>query len=71
MECPVCDEELIQTETDSRQEWTRESYSCDNCKNDFTLLTTFKTQSSLIHSQEWEQPIETMQEIYEEEKEKA
>lgn len=55
MNCPKCGEQFTDfPETDLRQEWRRKEYFCHNCDRTFTLLTVFKTQSSLVDSQEWE-----------------
>ena len=52
MKCPECDEEMDLLETDSRQEWFEEIYSCDNCIKTFERRVEFKTQSELIESDE-------------------
>lgn len=41
-------------ESDSRQEWCRTIYGCSECHREFSRLTTYKQQSQLVESDEWE-----------------
>lgn len=53
MNCPNCSNGTLITEsTDCRQEWANECMTCDECEREYTLKTVYKTQSSIIHSQE-------------------
>lgn len=52
--CPECGEELTHHSMDSRQEWTRIEYICKKCNKLFSRLITYKTQSSMVLSDEWE-----------------
>ncbi len=56
MNCENCDEELIREDTDSRQEWYEETYSCPKCEKSFLRRVEYQTQSELIAS-------DTMEEI--------
>jgi len=50
--CPLCNKKLKLTNTDSRQEWTEEFYSCEECEKEFVLRTEYETQSNIISNQE-------------------
>ncbi len=50
MECPKCSGRLELLETDSRQEWTEETYYCETCEKSFLRRTDFQTQSKLVAS---------------------
>lgn len=49
---PRCSGHLIEDEIDSRQEWCRKSLHCKVCNTNYEELITYKTQSSLIASDE-------------------
>lgn len=51
MICQNCASTLTLDETDSRQEWTREYYSCPNCKKLYERKTTY-SQNGLVESDE-------------------
>jgi transposase-like protein len=53
-DCPVCGNEMEHTDTDSRQEWTKEIYYCDTCNNEFGRTITYKIQSSRVASDKWD-----------------
>jgi len=66
--CPVCGYNLTVEDEDDRQEWNRIYYSCPKCENEFTRKITYKCQSSMVQSDEWEHTdteIELLQEAYE------
>ncbi len=50
MECPKCSNKLELLETDSRQEWSEETYYCEKCEKYFLRRTDFQTQSKLVAS---------------------
>ena len=54
MNCPECGEELEEVEVDGRQEWRRTTYYCSECDEEFSRLVTYKIQSQMVESDEWE-----------------
>lgn len=52
--CPECSGNLEVVNDDLRQEWERITYYCLKCKKEYSRLITFKCQSSLVESDEWE-----------------
>ena len=57
MNCPKCSSDMgMPIETDSRQEWFKETYECEECKKSFCREVVYQTQSSLVES-------DTMEEI--------
>lgn len=54
MNCPVCSELMERTHTDPRGEWTRITYFCESCDSPYCRLITYKTQSSMVDNDEWE-----------------
>ena len=54
MQCPVCGEIMTAEQDDFRHEWERITYRCHLCDRDFTRIIRFKTQSSMVESDTWE-----------------
>lgn len=54
MNCPECCTLMELVDTDSRQEWCRRIYGCPKCHKEYSRLTTYKQQSALVESDEWE-----------------
>ena len=53
MECSNCEDGILElTNTDSRQEWCDEYYTCNKCEKEFIRTITYKIQSELIESDE-------------------
>jgi len=52
--CPKCSGGLEVLDDDLRGEWERITYYCKACDRKFSRLITFKTQSSMTESDEWE-----------------
>ena len=52
MNCPNCDSVLIEGLIDNRQEWNKIYYHCQTCQKSYLRTVTFKTQSSLVESDE-------------------
>jgi len=52
--CPICGSPLNWVDTDSRQEWCQYFYYCEECENDVSRTVVFKTQSSMIASDDWD-----------------
>lgn len=52
-DCLVCGTRLEYQETDDRQEWRNESYSCPKCGQEHERHTTYQCQSVLIASDEF------------------
>ena len=55
MDCPKCGNFLVGGEIDARQEWVRYEYWCKFCKETFSRKVTFKIQSEMVESDEWEE----------------
>jgi len=69
MNCPVCNHHLHLDEVDDRQEWCRYEYHCEACGNASSRRVTYKCQSSMVESDEWEisdEKLEQLQDEYEE-----
>lgn len=54
MYCPECDNHLEVEEDDYRSEWEQITYYCSKCDKIFIRKITFKCQSSMVESDEWE-----------------
>lgn len=53
-DCPVCGSRMSCGYIDSRGEWCRCNYYCDQCDHTFPKLVTFKIQSEEVESEVWE-----------------
>lgn len=52
--CPKCNGKLDVMTDDLRGEWERITYYCEECNREYDRLITFKEQSGMIKSDEWE-----------------
>ena len=46
-----CSGQLLSDNSDFRQEWSEEYYSCEKCGAEYTLRTEYKIQSNIIDTQ--------------------
>lgn len=56
-DCHRCSSDLVFDHGDSRQEWRHEYYICPNCDQEYTRTIIYKTQSSLVESDNLEMNI--------------
>lgn len=54
MTCPKCCSSMRVDDVDHRQEWERITYFCELCNAERLRLVSFKTQSSMVESDEWD-----------------
>ena len=52
LNCPDCGYKLTINQIDNRQEYCDIYYNCENCKKEYIRTITYKTQSSMVASDE-------------------
>mgnify|MGYP005820582417 CR=1 FL=1 len=54
MDCPKCGTRTTIESDDGRQEWRRILYRCEECDRSYSRLITYKAQSPMVQSDNWE-----------------